>query len=326
MPTTHDLTFPALTSAQRLDQFVADQLPALSRSQVKKLIEEGRVLVDGRAAKAGEKLKGGENLRVEVPDPAPVEPQAQDIPLDVLYEDAHLIVVNKPAGLVVHPAAGHAAGTLVNALLHHCGDLAGIGGELRPGIVHRLDKDTSGVMVATKNDAAHQHLAQQFKVHSIRRHYLALVHGLVQNDEGVIDRPIGRHAVERKKMSSRAPRGRRAVTRWRVLRRYDRDRLTLLELTLETGRTHQIRVHFSDLNLPLVGDAVYGSSGRTNALGDGELRRLVQKLGRQALHAQLLGFVHPATGETVECQAPPPADFQAVLAYLDGKYLIADQG
>lgn len=326
MPVTHQFVVPVQNAAQRLDHYLADQLPDLSRSQIKKLIEDQQVLVSGRATKAGEKLKGGETLLVTVPDPTPAEPVAQDIPLDILYEDSHLIVINKPAGLVVHPAAGHASGTLVNALLYHCDDLAGIGGELRPGIVHRLDKETSGVMVAAKNDATHQHLARQFKAHSISRRYLALVHGLVQNDEGEIDRPIGRHAVERKKMSSRGTGGRRAVTRWRVLKRYDRDRLTLLELTLETGRTHQIRVHFADLNLPLVGDEVYGSSGRTRAINDTELRRLVQKLGRQALHARLLGFIHPANGDAMEFASSPPADLQEILAYLDRKYQVSDQG
>ncbi|MDO3377614.1 RluA family pseudouridine synthase [Geoalkalibacter halelectricus] len=326
MPSNHILNFPPQAAGQRLDQFLADQFPEFSRSQVKKLIDEQRVLVDGRAAKAGEKLKGGETLSIEIPAPTPIAPQPEAIGLDILYEDSHLIVINKPAGLVVHPGAGHFSGTLVNALLHHCEDLAGIGGELRPGIVHRLDKDTSGVLVAAKNDAAHQDLARQFKAHSIKRHYLALVHGLVQNDQGEIDRPISRHAVERKKMSSRASRGRRAVTRWQVLKRFDRDRLTLLDLTLETGRTHQIRVHFADLNLPLVGDPVYGSSARTNALNDTELRSLVRKLGRQALHARLLGFVHPASGEALEFQAAAPPDLQAILTYLDEKYLIEDQG
>ncbi len=318
MSRDHSFVFPRGEAPQRLDQFVADQLPELSRSQIKKLIEEGRVLVDGRATKAGEKLKGGETLAVCIPAPAPAAPQAEDIPLDILYEDSRLIVINKPAGLVVHPAAGHGSGTLVNALLHHCGDLSGIGGELRPGIVHRLDKDTSGVMVATKDDATHQHLSRQFKVHSITRRYLALVHGLVAKDRGEVDRPIGRHPGERKKMTSRSGQGRRALTRWQVLRRFDRHRLTLLELTLETGRTHQIRVHFADLNLPLVGDPVYGSSSRTGALRDPELRRLVQQLGRQALHARVLGFVHPANGEYLELEAPPPADLQGVLDWLDG--------
>jgi 23S rRNA pseudouridine1911/1915/1917 synthase len=320
MATEHNFLFEAQQAPCRLDHFLADELPELSRSQIKKLIADGHVQVDGRVTKAGEKLKGGERLRVVEPAPQAAAPVAEAIELEVLYEDSHLIVINKPAGLVVHPAAGHASGTLVNALLHHCTDLSGIGGELRPGIVHRLDKETSGVMVATKDDATHQDLSRQFKEHSITRRYLALVHGMVQNNQGVIDRPIGRHPTDRKKMSSRSGRGRRAVTRWQVLKRFDRDRLTLLELTLETGRTHQIRVHFADMNLALVGDPVYGSASRTNALHDLELRRLVQCLGRQALHARLLGFVHPATGEYLELESPPPADFQAVLDHLDRLY------
>ena len=198
--------------------------------------------------------EGGEALEVTLPEPAPVEALPEEIPLCVLYEDRHLIVIDKPAGMVVHPAPGHQGGTLVNALLHHCRDLAGIGGELRPGIVHRLDKDTSGVMVAAKDDATLHGLARQFKAHSITRRYWALVHGLVPSDAGTVDQAIGRHTTDRKKMSGRSRSGRRAVTHWRVLRRYDSDRLTLVELRLETGRTHQIRVHFSEMNFPIVGD------------------------------------------------------------------------
>jgi 23S rRNA pseudouridine1911/1915/1917 synthase len=220
----------------------------------------------------------------------------------------------------VHPAPGHAGGTLVNALLFHCRDLSGIGGELRPGIVHRLDKDTSGVMVATKNDLSHQGLAAQFKQHTINRRYVALVHGLLKTDSGSIDSPIGRHPTQRKKMSGLSRRGRRAVTRWRVLGRFAEDRLSLVELALETGRTHQIRVHFSELNHPLVGDPLYGSKQRLATCNDAGLSQLLQQLGRQALHARLLGFTHPVSGEYLEFSSPLPQDLQTIIDVLQHKY------
>jgi 23S rRNA pseudouridine1911/1915/1917 synthase len=307
---------------ERLDRFLAEQLPELTRSQLKRLIEEGLVTLDHAPAKAGARLKGGETVQVQLLPAAPVEALPQAIPLHIFYEDACLIVIDKPAGLVVHPAPGHAQGTLVNALLHHCQDLAGIGGELRPGIVHRLDKDTSGVMVAAKNDAAHNSLMNQFKEHTVQRRYVALLHGLLQADKGVIDRPIGRHPVDRKRMSGHARGGRHAVTRWRVLRRFDQDRLTLAELALETGRTHQIRVHLGEMNYPVVGDPVYGGSKRLAGIADPQLRRLVKLLDRQALHARLLGFRHPQSGEYLEFESPVPADMQEIVDYLDGKYAV----
>ncbi len=305
---------------ERLDRFLADCLPELSRSQLKKLVDDGQVLLQDEPVKAGFRLKGGETIAVTVPPSTPIEAIPQDIPLRVLYEDSHLIVIDKPAGLVVHPAPGHTDGTLVNALLHHCSDLAGIGGELRPGIVHRLDKDTSGVMVATKDDATHNDLAAQFKAHSITRRYVALVHGLLPTDAGMIDASIGRHPTHRKKMSGKGRAGRRAVTHWKVLRRYDRERLTLVELTLETGRTHQIRVHFSEKNWPIVGDPVYGNASRTNVIKDPELRGLMQKLQRQALHARVLGFVHPASGEYLQFESPLAADMAQIVSRLDSNY------
>ncbi|ORJ60248.1 RluA family pseudouridine synthase [Geothermobacter hydrogeniphilus] len=309
---------------QRLDRFLAEALEDYSRAQLKKLIDDGRVRLDGIPVKAGTRLKGGETILLAPFKPEPINAIPQDIPLNILYEDSDLIVIDKPAGMVVHPAPGHPDGTLVNALLYHCRDLAGIGGELRPGIVHRLDKDTSGVLVATKNDLAHQSLAEQFKEHSIRRRYLALVHGQVQQARGVVDKAIGRHPTERKKMSSRSRQGRRAVTRWEVLRRFDLDRLSWLELALETGRTHQIRVHMSELNLPLVGDPVYGQQRRANAVADLELRKRLQRLQRQALHARLLGFRHPTSGEYQEFRSPLPEDLGQILDYLDEKYQLSE--
>ncbi len=317
------LLFPPGREPERLDRFLATELADFSRAQIRRLIDEGRVEVTGETVKAGLKLRGGEEILVQPVAPEPIVAHPEEIPLKILYEDSDLVVIDKPAGMVVHPAPGHASGTLVNALLHHCRDLAGIGGELRPGIVHRLDKDTSGVMVATKTDRAHQGLAEQFRRHSIRRRYLALVHGQVQRDRGIVDSPIGRHPVDRKRMSGRARRGRRAVTRWEVLRRFDQDRLTWLELTLETGRTHQIRVHFSEMNLPLVADPVYGQPRRARALADPVLRRLVEGLKRQALHARLLGFRHPVSGERLEFTSPLPDDIGRILDYLDDKYGLA---
>jgi len=316
------LQFARGRAPERLDRFLAEALPELSRAQLKKLIDEGQVKVADAPVKAGLKLKGGEAISIILPELRETEALPEAIPLTILYEDSDLVVIDKPAGMVVHPAPGHDQGTLVNALLHHCVDLSGIGGELRPGIVHRLDKDTSGVMVASKNDRSHQGLAEQFKIHSITRRYLALVHGQVQNTTGTVDRAIGRHPVDRKRMSGQARRGRRAVTHWRVLRRYDLDRLSLVELTLETGRTHQIRVHFSEMNLPIVGDPVYGNSKRANAIGDQVLRGMLQRLKRQALHAVTLGFRHPVTGAALEFSSPLPPDLAEIVTYLDRKYAV----
>lgn len=316
------LDVPPAPGPGRLDRFLVEALPELTRSQIKRLIDQGAVSLDGTAAKAGQKLRGGERIAVDLPEPIPVMTLPESIPLAILYEDEALIVIDKPAGMVVHPAPGHPGGTLVNALLYHCQDLAGIGGELRPGIVHRLDKETSGVLVVSKHDRAHLDLARQFKRHSIRRRYRALVHGLVKQNQGTVDQVIGRHPVDRKKMSVHSRRGRRAVTHWKVLRRFDQDRLSLLELTLETGRTHQIRVHLSAMGHPVVADALYGNSRPDRRRSDAELEKLLRGLDRQFLHARVLGFVHPESGDYLELQAPMPAELQVILDYLDTKYIL----
>lgn len=320
MASSRTVVFPEERPSERLDLFLGGELPGVSRAQIKRLIDEGLVLVDDQSSKAAAKLRGGEVVHITLPEPQPTTAQPEAIPLRVLYEDSELIVIDKPAGMVVHPAAGHATGTLVNALLHHCQDLSGIGGELRPGIVHRLDKDTSGVMLATKNDAAHIALAAQFKAHSIKRRYLALVHGLLAPKTGRIEAAIGRHPNHRLKMSSQGRQTKHAVTHWTVQRQYPADRLSLVELQLETGRTHQIRVHLSERNMPLVHDPLYGGKGRTAALQDACLKKLAQQLPGQALHAQLLGFVHPVSQEYLEFSSAPPSSFAALLDYLERKY------
>ncbi len=254
---------------------------------VGKIIKDGGVLVNGKAAKASYRLAGDEELLVSYEEPVPAEAIPQNIPLVILYEDEHLIVVNKPRGMVVHPAAGNSDGTLVNALLGHCKNLSGIGGVLRPGIVHRLDKDTSGVMVVAKSDVAHLGLAKQFHERTIERRYIALVHGVLAKDAGTISGPIGRHPVHRQEMAI-VPNGRRAVTHWRCLER------TLIEAKLETGRTHQIRVHFAHIGHPLVGDPLYGR------------KKEYLPIEGQALHAAVLGFIHPVTGEKLYFETPMP--------------------
>jgi 23S rRNA pseudouridine1911/1915/1917 synthase len=311
--TTIEFTVPENCALERLDSFLSRSNPDLTRSAIQRLIEAGEVRVNDQPAKPSLKLKGGEQITLDIPAPAPTEVLAEAIPLEILYEDPHVIVVNKPAGMVVHPAAGNPSGTLVNALLGHCHDLSGIGGELRPGIVHRIDKGTSGILVVAKNDGAHQSLSHQFKEHSVKRVYLALVYGSPKEDKGKIDAAIGRHPVDRKRMSGKARQGKRAVTHWRVTARYGP--ITLLTLRLETGRTHQIRVHMTEAGFPLVGDEVYGGS-KVNSLKDPGLQKLVRELGRQALHAKMLGFIHPVSNEYLEFDTELPADMAALVQYL----------
>ena len=296
---------PAELAGQRLDAALAKLEPALSRAQLRKLVESGRVTVGGAVVKPAHKLRAGDEIAGELPEAPARELAAEALPLAVLYEDDDVLVIDKPAGLVVHPAPGHAGGTLVNALLHHSEQLSAAGGADRPGIVHRLDKDTSGVLVVARNDAAHASLAAQFKVHSVLREYLALVRGLPRTASGTIAAAIGRHPGDRKRMSTRARVGRAAVTHWRVERRLRG--AALLRVRLETGRTHQVRVHLASIGHPVLGDRVYG--GR-RAASD----RLAP--ARQALHAAVLGFRHPRSGAELRFESPLPPDLAAALEAL----------
>ncbi len=286
----------------RLDIFISSLSPDLTRTRVQKLIGEGEARVNGKPSKSNYKVRKGDRVAVTVPEPEMLEVKAQEIPLDIVYEDQDLIVVNKPQGMVVHPAAGNYSGTLVNALLEHCDDLSGINGVIRPGIVHRIDKDTSGLLVAAKNDRTHLHLAKQIKEHTVARKYIALVHGNITEPAGIIDAPIGRNPRDRKKMAVITRNSKPAVTRYRVLERFGD--YTLVECTLETGRTHQIRVHMTYLGHPVVGDPVYGLG--KNPLG----------MAGQALHAFLLGFIHPTTGKYMEFEVDLPRYFQELIAKL----------
>ena len=284
---------------QRLDAFLASSLDGLTRSQATRLIESGEVAVDGKPVSKSYKLAGGEDIAVTLPEPEPVEAVPQDIPLDVVYEDADVIVVNKPSGMVVHPAPGHPDGTLVNALLYHCaGTLSGIGGALRPGIVHRIDRDTSGLIIAAKNDAAHQYLSAQLADHTLARTYECIVAGALREDRGTVDAPIARHPTDRKRMAVVAG-GREAVTHWEVIARYPG--YTHVRCRLETGRTHQIRVHMAYIGHPILGDTVYGA------------KKEVPGLTGQCLHAVGLRFLHPRTHEVVELSCPLPEEFTRML-------------
>lgn len=290
----------------RIDRYLAESCESLSRSYIQKLLKNGEVLVDGKAVKASYRVCPGDQVLVDIPEAVQPEIQAQDMELDILYEDSDVILVNKPKGMVVHPAAGHLNDTLVNGLMAHCRDqLSGINGVMRPGIVHRIDMDTTGVLIACKNDFAHNQIAAQLKEHSITRKYLAVVHGVIKEDEGTVDAPIGRHPVERKKMSVNEKNGRHAVTHYRVLRRFSG--YTYIECQLETGRTHQIRVHMASIGHPLVGDEVYGP------------RKCPFSLQGQTLHAAVLGFIHPRTGEYLELWAPLPEYFEKLLKKLENE-------
>ena len=314
------MTYAIDDPPERLDVFITSRVPDLTRSAVRRLIEMNRVTVDNESGKPSQKLKGGEQVVIEIPPPTPGVPAAQEIPLEILYEDSDLIVLNKPAGMSVHPGAGNPDGTVVNALLAHCDDLSGIGGEIRPGIVHRIDKDTTGVIVVAKNDRSHLGLAEQFKEHTIKRVYVALVYGSPKTDKGRIESAIGRHPVDRKKMSGSARHGKHSVTHWKVTGRFGP--VSVVELRLETGRTHQIRVHLSEAGFPLLGDPVYGGAGRLSCVKDSKLRALIGALSRQALHARTLGFIHPLTGTYMEFTTPVPEDMQRIMDYLENQQLV----
>jgi 23S rRNA pseudouridine1911/1915/1917 synthase len=299
-------------TGQRLDLFIAGRLADCTRSHAAWLIRQGHIRVDDQTCKPSHKVKPQEQVRVCLPVPQPSQLIAEPLALQIIYEDRDLIVINKPAGMVVHPAAGHSSGTLVHGILHHCPDLEGIGGEKRPGIVHRLDKETSGLLVVAKNEPALNGLAAQFKSRSIRKQYLALVHDSPQQDSGVIDLPVGRHPVERKRMSTNSARAREALTLWRVEAKFPG--ITLLALDLKTGRTHQIRVHCQAMGFPIVGDPVYGRKGALKA--SAALHQVLKQARRQMLHAYRLGFRHPIAGCDLTFEAPLPDDMAAILAQL----------
>lgn len=298
-----ELTVEAGEAGSRLDRFISGRLPEYTRSRIQKLTEDGFVLADGKPAKASHKVRAGETVSLTVPELREPDILPEPIPLDIVYEDVDMLVVNKPQGMVVHPAAGNYTGTLVNALLAYCGDsLSGINGERRPGILHRIDKDTSGLLLVAKNDMAHQGLAAQIKAHSLTRAYLALVHGGFRTDSGTVDLPIGRHPADRKKMAVTYRNAREAVTHYRVLERFGR--YTLLECVLETGRTHQIRVHMAKLGHPIAGDPVYG------------VKKEPFSTNGQLLHAYKVGFIHPRTGAYLEFTSPLPDYYEKILKNL----------
>ena len=287
----------------RLDKYLTEQFPEQTRSYLQKLIKDGEVLVNGKTVKAGYQLTKGDEVSVNIPEPKELDVEPQKMDLDIVYEDEDVILINKPKGMVVHPAPGHTTDTLVNGLLYHCKDnLSGINGVARPGIVHRIDRDTTGILIVCKNDMSHNSIAAQLKEHSITRRYRALVHGNVKNDTGTVEGPIGRHPVDRKKMAINERNGKPAVTHYTVLERFEN--YTLIECVLETGRTHQIRVHMTSIGHPLVGDEVYGPA------------KCPFKLQGQSLHAMVLGFVHPRTGEYMEFSADLPAYFEDLLRKL----------
>lgn len=312
-PDARELRAPPEARGERLDQFLARTFPDLTRSRIQGLVEAGHASVDGKPAKVALRLKGGERLSLTIPAPVAAVPVAEELPLTVLHEDRELVVVDKAAGMVVHPGAGHASGTLVNALLHRVKDLAGVGGELRPGIVHRLDKDTTGCLVVAKHEKALVALQKAFKTREVEKTYLALVHGVPKAAEGRIETLYGRHPVHRQRFTGKVKEGKPAITVYRVLESFDG--AALVEVDLLTGRTHQIRVHLAESGHPLLCDSMYGAGRKAK----GRAAEAQEVLGRQALHAWKLAFPHPRTGKVLHVEAPLPADFEAALKVLRGR-------
>jgi len=314
-PSGNVFTVEKTESGLRLDVYLVGRNGSLSRSQIRRLIDQGSVEIGGEVCRRpSRKVRSGEIVSCKKPLPSTYHLLPEAIPLSVIYEDEAILVVDKPAGMVVHPSAGHGTGTMVHAILAHCRDLSGIGGELRPGIVHRLDKGTSGLLVVAKSDDAHRRIAEQFKNRRVRKTYQALVFGDVRAETGRIKNPIGRHPSDRKKMSAASPRGKPAVTSWRVMERYGA--ATLMEIGIETGRTHQIRVHLTSLGHPVVGDSTYGSPGSIRNVRDPRARSFLRRLDRQALHAFRLEFFHPLSGKPMALCAPLPDDIATVCREL----------
>lgn len=300
----HEIQVLESQAGYRVDKFLSIEFADLSRSYIQKLMKDGQVTVNGKVVKANYKLNDQDVVRMNEPELKEPDIVAEDLPLDILYEDEDLLIVNKPKGMVVHPSAGHYTGTLVNALMFHCKEeLSGINGVMRPGIVHRIDMDTTGSLLVCKNDMAHQNLAEQLKLHSIKRIYHAIVHGVIKEEEGTVDAPIGRHPTSRKKMSINYKNGKEAVTHYKVLKRYQN--YTYIQCQLETGRTHQIRVHMASIHHPLLGDVVYGPAKQPFSLQG------------QCLHAKTIGIQHPRTGEYMEVDAPLPDYFEELLVKLE---------
>jgi 23S rRNA pseudouridine1911/1915/1917 synthase len=316
MAQAEDFTFVVGNSdaGMRLDTYLSQMVHELTRSQIKKLLQEHLILLNHLPSKAAARLRNGDVVTGSIPPPRKLDVIPQDIPLDILHEDPWIIVINKPPGLVVHPGAGIDSDTLVNALLFHCRDLSQINGVIRPGIVHRLDKKTSGVMVAAKNAMAMHHLSLQFKKRQVRKRYIALVHGELRESQGVIEASLGRHPKERKRISIHTRKGRSAITQWRVIKRFKG--LSLLEVIPKTGRTHQIRAHFSSLGHPIVGDPEYCRGKWIQRITDSQVRERISDLRRQALHSERLGFMHPRSGEFMEFIAPLPDDMAQIIRFL----------